>query len=277
MTPLPGGGATYHYDVGSEEVASTVPPSTFDAATASASALAEYGIPAQPPAGSPEVAAWQAMIHNVHFVAPPADLVITGFPHSSTNWGGIENNSGGGNFTHVTGYFWEPVVGSSCSSATLSTWAGLGVNTIAQDGTNSIWPGSANNQAWVEVFPNGPINMSLYATPGYEFEADVHYVGSNTYTFYMYNFYTGGATHWSIGGVGSFAGNTSEALIERVLPGPLATFTRPITMQLFTNGQQFSNYGSFITDTMVDNSNYTLAYPSIYNGYQFNMNYQACS
>jgi hypothetical protein len=53
-----------------------VPPATFDAATASPTELAKYGIPPAPPTSNTAAyAQWHQMINNLHFVTPPTAFV----------------------------------------------------------------------------------------------------------------------------------------------------------------------------------------------------------
>jgi Peptidase A4 family len=148
ITSLPGGGQEDNYETPQGiQLSVTVPPASFDAATASAAELTRYGIPEAPPAGSPEYAKWKQMIDEpIHFVTPPSTLVEVPLESSRTeaqsappgtsspwgtdtlssddiapslaptnaaegsekNWSGYLNWGGEGKFTQATGYFIDP-------------------------------------------------------------------------------------------------------------------------------------------------------------------------
>lgn len=75
VTDLPGGGATYNYDMGHGVVAHmTMPPAGFDALTASDAQLAEYGFPARP-TDPAQLATWEQAMSHVTVAAPPPFLV----------------------------------------------------------------------------------------------------------------------------------------------------------------------------------------------------------
>ena len=216
ITPQADGSTRYQYTLpgGVDTLTALLPPSSFNAATASAQDLAKYGIPAEPPLTDTVAHGWwQKMIDNLHFVPPAKTLIMGGHKHVTYTspyynqiWSGYEALAHSSNTTaqSAAGIFTQPSDGGSCANAGASLWTGLGegggVNTdpqLAQDGTNVVWPGSANNQAWIEVLPYGPINVPFYATPGQSFKADVSYSnGQNGYqwaNFYMYNYGTGAA------------------------------------------------------------------------------------
>jgi hypothetical protein len=91
--PLPDGGIEYDYQYGSITQMVRVPPSGFDAASASTSELAEYGIPAAPnPLDTSAYAQWSERADNMHFITPPDHLVAVPLSASTTttgpNWSG---------------------------------------------------------------------------------------------------------------------------------------------------------------------------------------------
>ncbi len=85
IKPLPGGGKEYTYEEPTGAPFSmNVPPTSFDARRASASELATYGIPPEPPFSSPEHAIWEEMIsQGIKFATPPP--FIAEAPSSSSS------------------------------------------------------------------------------------------------------------------------------------------------------------------------------------------------
>jgi hypothetical protein len=67
ITPLEGGGSSYNYEGEGIGVSYRIPPASFNPASASATELKEYGVPAAPATSSPEYPMWEKMIHNMHF------------------------------------------------------------------------------------------------------------------------------------------------------------------------------------------------------------------
>jgi hypothetical protein len=265
---LPDGGTQLDYVGANGTLSFTVPPSSFDAAKASLSERQIYGIPPEPPASSPEYAQWKEMMQRgIHFVTPPAALAavppkhevpsqsrvalsngattltpLSGATGSSNNWSGYFDWNGHGGYTHTAGYFVEPSDHGSCNTSSAYTWAGIGGwynPNLGQDGTAQQVPGLGNDQAWTEILPELPIATNLYATPGHWFLADTQYTGSGHYSFYMYNYANGQATHAT--GSGGFDGNVAEYIVERPGTQNLLNFSR-VSFQGFTNGQAFGRY-----------------------------------
>jgi Peptidase A4 family len=197
-----GGGRAYGYDVAGVRVTYNVPPPSFDPLTAPGPLLAYYGIPA-PPAGKQARAAWVAAMAKLHFVKPPPYLVVlparasSSTPDYSDHWAGYV--AYGGTFTKMSATWAQPALAPSrCHPNSLTLWAGIGgyqSGSLAQDGTAENTPAIANNQAWWELTPRGMVPVPLYATVGAPFTANVTYLGSNKFSFFMENDRTGAA--WS--------------------------------------------------------------------------------
>ncbi len=161
--PLPGGGYQSNYvESNGTETSVTVPPPSFDAATASPAELRVYGIPTEPAADSPEYPKWKQMIDGPMNWAPAPEALVevppvtrreagstspvsgertTGSPSSATtgsdkHWSGYMDWNGGGCsgicspiYTHSTGYFIEPHsenTTTGCTEVASYTWAGIG-------------------------------------------------------------------------------------------------------------------------------------------------------
>ncbi len=191
---MPYGGTEYRYVTPSgRTIALTVPPASFDAATASPQELETFGVPPEPAHDSPEYPKWKSMIEwGIHFVAAPANLLQAtptlaavgplapsglaaaaeagsappadraGSSNTTAignNWAGYFNWGGHGGYTHTTAYVLEPHnYHNSCGeSDASSTWGGIGGTpynpNLAQDGTDQGTPGLGENAAWFEVLP----------------------------------------------------------------------------------------------------------------------------
>jgi hypothetical protein len=285
-----GNGAThYSYDVEGVKTTYITPPTGFDAATASASQLTQYGIPTPP--SRQDAAAyqqWSQMVNNLHFVNPPSTLVVSQTKADTNNiWAGYINTSNEQIYTTAQGTYVEPSLGPSrCSSNSVTFWSGLGgygVNQLAQDGTALNVPGVGQNQSWSEVLPaqGTMVLQSLYATPGYNFITSVHYAGSNTFSFYMYNFYSGLATSFDVVANG-YNGSTAEYIAERPLTNDqrdnLSNFGTMTFTSAYTNGNALDSYGHSAL-TMVNSSDgHILATPSgIANGDSFSITQDNCN
>ncbi len=162
-TTLPGGGYQANYtESNGTETSVTVPPPSFDAATASPAELRLYGIPPEPAADSPEYPKWKQMIDGPMYWAPAPKALVEVPPvsrretessspdsggqtpespssattGSDSRWSGYMDWNGGGCsgicspiYTHSTGYFIEPASNNTtpgCTEVASYTWAGIG-------------------------------------------------------------------------------------------------------------------------------------------------------
>ncbi len=240
---------------------------------------------------------------GIHFVTPPAALAevppkgespinpanspgtsptanptpVTGSTGSSSNWSGYFNWNGHGGYTNATGYFVEPSNHGSCSNASAYTWAGIGGwynQNLGQDGTAQQVPGLGNNQAWTEVLPALPIATSLYSTPGSWFLASTEYTGSGHYSFYMYNYANGKATHATA--TGGFDGNVAEYVVER--PGSYNLFNfNSVAFQGYTNGKAFQLDPAERINMYNETGELNASPSGISNHDAFNDNYSHCT
>jgi len=312
-TSLPYGGTQYNYEQPNGQIVSlTVPPSSFDASTASPAELETFGIPPEPPVGSSEYPKWKAMIRKgIHFITPPAVLYAVPEESStsaseaaipllggsaglaspstastaapSSNWSGYFDWNGKGTFTHSTGYFVEPSEHTPiCEKQGSFVWAGIGGwynEHLGQDGTAQGATGIGNHQAWWEVLPESPeegvkaIMPELYGSPGHWFEADTQYKGGNEYSFYVYNYANGKAGHAT--GKGSPDANVNDFIVERPLGDSLFNF-HSVAFQGFTNGKAFAQ-NKTERITLVNEKGEVNASPtSISSKYAFTDNYYTC-
>ena len=260
-TRLPDGGTSYHYTIGGNPVTSNVPPVGFRVATASASELALYGIPKEPPATEPSFR--QFWLQNfegtrLHFLIPPTELhvvprVAAGTsPNASSTWTGHVGYAGG--YTDVVGDYTEPAWNSSgCPTRDVVIWVGLGgwndVN-LAQDGTalGNDTPGLNMHQGWYEFWPQeGWVPLSITATAGKHFYVETTYDGANQYTFFLFNVYTGAVEDFNATASQSFNGSYVDWVAERPQVGsqhtPLANF------KTLTFDQAFYNNGALGSGT----------------------------
>ena len=192
VVPVAGGGKDYRYDLPNGGVAHEyVPPKGFDAATASASARAAYGIAPVPPANSGlrGLVLWSQSLKHITFGSPTPYLATsdatapaysgdrsgTGASLKLANWAGYGlcanfsdtfANCYDGVFTSVAGLYAEPSYNNhSCAGESVGgvpvppatlIWAGLGgvnkTTQLAQAGTaHNI--GVADHGTWFELVP----------------------------------------------------------------------------------------------------------------------------
>ena len=278
IKPLPGGGKEYTYEEPSGVPFSmNVPPASFDARRASASELATYGIPPEPPASSPEHAIWEEMIsQGIKFATPPPFIAeapprssspeVPGNPAAergvletpaspsgsvqsqSKIWSGYFDWNGKGTYTHSTGYYIEPKSTSSCEKPRVSEpsasyiWAGIGGwynEDLGQDGTSQHEEGLGEDEAWYEILPaqKHPKGMGIKAIPGKYVEADTHYENGE-YKFYMHNLVSEGESAYGHG-PGPIDANVNDFIVERPGKDNLLDFGT-VTFQGFTNNKAFA-------------------------------------
>lgn len=273
VTRLPDGGTSTVYRTPNATWTVNVPKSGFNAATATAAQLREYGVPGEPPASAPTARAeWLTMVHHMSFVpATPYWAMIpvkagrarpssTETYATSGNWAGYVNQNQTFNLSEAT--FTEPPLASSrCSSNSVVFWTGLGGwygNTLEQNGTGENTPGLGQNQAWAADNTGGIQPVNLYATVGYNFNVETTYQGGNVFGFFWYNFYNGSSKSATL--TTSSANNnrtTSETIVERPsYNNSLTNLSNFRTMQFplaVTNGQQPITSTNYIHVTMTNN------------------------
>ncbi len=309
-TKLPYGGTQYNYEQPNGQIVSlTVPPSSFDAAKASPSELETFGIPAEPPASSPEYPKWKAMISNgIHFATPPTVLyevpeekeesanpllggstALASPPTApsaglSGNWSGYIDWNGKGTSNHATGYFVEPSEHTpTCEKQGSYTWAGIGGwanEHLGQDGTAQDVTGIGNHQAWWEVLPESPevgpkkfVMPEVFATPGHWFEADTEYKGKEEYSFFVDNFANGKASHATAHG--SPDANVNEFIIERPAGYSLFNF-HSVAFQGYTNGKAFAQNKTEIVTLVNEKGEVNASPTAISSKYAFTDNFKSC-
>ena len=166
-----------------------VAPSGWNPTAASQSELATYGIPPRPASSDPSYGSWIARWANVHFVTPPSFLAVGPSDRFdvTSNWGGYAQKGSSSNpFTTIVSTWTEPADNNSaCTTNIAPFWVGIGGSNGA---TNLIQAGSqietnlsgngANQQAWWEDYPAGPVFLPYYAAAGDPFSVDIQYEGA---------------------------------------------------------------------------------------------------
>src|SRR5262245_35872393 len=115
---------------------------------------------------------------------------------TSVNWSGyaVETNLASPQayvFTDVQATWVVPSVGPSASSTYSSTWIGLdgdskSSKTVEQIGTEQDYiNGKAVYYAWYEMYPKALVKLDLVIQPGDTINAEVKYLGNNTYQLYL--------------------------------------------------------------------------------------------
>lgn len=238
VSALPDGGASWTYATPGGGTEMNVPPTGFDALTATDAERSLYGLPAEPPvADSAAHAAWvDHLAHVKNFVAPPPYLLgLPGMQSSfstpmpspfstsytySNNWSGYYDVEYAGYFHYATGLFTQPTdTTSHCTYRDAEFWVGIGgvlhTNELGQAGTFlGNQPGLNEDQAWYESLPKeGTIALNMYATPGYDFEVDVKY-SNGGYYYTLTNYYNDNATAL-FDPETTFDGGTTDFIAER--------------------------------------------------------------
>jgi hypothetical protein len=199
---LPGGGRAYGYDENGHTVDFLIPPAGFDAATATAAQLSEYGLPPRPRSAG-GLAAWTREMSHASAMAPPAFLTETraqaAITSDSDNWSGYVATGPAGTFDQAEAWYYEPTYyASSCSTNAAVVWAGVGGfsgnnDPLGQDGTAHGVPGVSNHGAWYEVYPD--INITPVTLEGSNGDyMDMSTIWNNSqqyYAFYMDDSTTG--------------------------------------------------------------------------------------
>lgn len=301
LTTRPDGSTEYDYNVQGVAMKYVLPPSGFDPATASPAQLAEYGVPPEP--ADPTLRQeWNAMIHHLTFVTPPAYLVSLPAKAGETdlntsNWAGrgAAPSQQYGN-TAALGEYDEPHLYSSrCSTNSVVYFAGMGgvfSSSLEQDGTGQNTPGLGQDQSWTEWVPyQNIIPQPLYATVGFGFEAYVAFNASgNDVQYYLYNYYTGRAiAPQATSGSGKYIDLSPVSFIaERpTVNGRLTNLSNFSSMTYFTayayspsgNGY-ISGFANTYKYTMVNPSNgHSLAHANGFynNGQSFTVTQTSCN
>jgi hypothetical protein len=267
---LPGGGTEYDYQYGSIEQAVRIPPPGFDAATASASELAEYGIPAAPnPLNTSAYAQWSDMAENMRFVTPPNHLVAVPLSASTNettlNWSGYAADSppGGGGYVDVHTEFTMPNdLGTAGCTPTSSQpngglfWVGLGglgISKLIQNGVSIGLDGLAEDEGWTEALPQeqSVVAQPFYATPGANVSLETNYTDGNDVDFYFYNYSTNIAYDVMKTGLSSdYNGATAEVIAERPYDDASKQYYKleqysPMTTSFVNVSASNGSYGTF--------------------------------
>ncbi|MDQ2896853.1 MAG: hypothetical protein M3Y09_14600 [Actinomycetota bacterium] len=294
-TGLTAGATAYKYVADGTPIEYLVPPASFDAATASADLLKAYGIPAAPPTS--DTVAWQnwsTMVHNFHFVVPPATLM--GVPHAgdtggsansdNSHWAGIVNTGVANDYVQSAAIWIEPPANpTSCHPNSAVFWNGLGSrnggNDLAQNGTAINSLGLGQHQGWLEVLPqlNSYVAQNIFATEGAQFLTGTVHDSGNTFQFVFYNYATGKGMAPIVTANG-YDGSSAEYIAERPLYGNdtfpgLTDFGGLDFIETETNGIPSNSY--FYTGVTMKNGADTLAVPHNYGGNGvFNIAWNSC-
>jgi hypothetical protein len=238
VTALPDGGASYNYLQNGRVVSEPVPPAGFDILTASAAALARYGLPARP-VSEPELSEWQSDYRNARFATPPrflaevpSALAFSQPPpplYANGRFAGYET-TGTGSYTAGSTRFTEPSLHpESCTSPAIATWTGIGSSSssFGQDGTYSL-PNNNHNafaEAWQAGAGTYTYAVTLFrASANDSIRANVN-DNSGTFSGTVTDVTTGVVNGWNSGGGYTGTPNTAEALLEQLAGYSMANFT----------------------------------------------------
>jgi hypothetical protein len=173
-------------------------PNGFQPLTASAADLAKYGLPARPPASTPALAAWKAVMERFKREAPdrffdvpatPTRVPATIGPNTlvkNTTWSGNVDPYNGSTYTIAQANWTEPTVTATASSSGSYIWVGMQGHCaptcaqLPQDGTSQGYSGGrASYSAWYQVCCTAnplPKPLSLTVSPNMQmfFETDLY-------------------------------------------------------------------------------------------------------
>lgn len=136
------------------------------------------------------------------------------------NWGGYAATGTG--FTSVSATWTEPAATCNSSNDLYAPWVGIdgyGTSTVEQTGVASSCSsssGSAQDQAWYEMYPANPVYLSTSSYPvsaGNVISASVTYAGSNKYTLKLTNS-SRGWTYTTTKTLSSAKRESAEVIIE---------------------------------------------------------------
>lgn len=224
------GGAVYDFLDGQGNIIETsVPPTGWSPAAASAAELVRYDIPERPTLSS-ALADWTSQFADFKPLAvmnSPCVSDASRATPSSSNWGG-ELNTGGAYYQAVQGQF---VVGGaanqSCgNSATVTQWVGIGgYNTggLIQAGVDGRGA-NGRTQSWYEYLTSGTGSVNqIYYGPGFAVgdRAYIHvdWEASKSWAHFIIQNVTNGATAATVTkplGSGFYDGSTAEGITERL-------------------------------------------------------------
>lgn len=282
VQPIPGGGTTYVYEDKAEGSTTTfrVPPSTFNALTATSEELERYGVPARPMPDSPAYPQWVSMAEHMRFEAPPAEIITV--PHraaedSSSNWSGYDNYASSQVYKEAAAWFTEPEIKeTSCSEPAAYTWVGLGgVNSeqLAQTGTSVGKDGLEENEFWWEILPEYQHTLPMpifYEEGGHPGAGKRAYAEVKAHSNYEFSFYVyaEGVSHSFTTTVSKngYDGSTAEYIVERVGSDPLKNFGE-VHFEPFTNEKGIESYGHHSIEMV--NGSHVLASPGGISSDQF--------
>ena len=206
-------------------------------------------------AGSPPASAAPVPINPGglarHVVVPRAGHGIAPAAVTSTNWAGYAATGSTGKFTSVATDWTQPSV--TCKSSGdqyVAFWAGLdgySDSTVEQIGTEAdCIGGTAEYDAWYEMYPANPVVFSNAVKPGDQFAVSVTYTGSNEYALKISDT-TRGWSHTvdkSLSGAGR---SSAEIIVEAPCCGsggnplPLAHFGSVTFTGAMVNGSGLCN------------------------------------
>jgi hypothetical protein len=274
VSRLSGGGRAYSYP--GAGITITLPPPRFNPLRATDRQLSEYGFPTRRWLG----AKWYGVVrHMRHPVAPPRYLValnaraavprgvttsaaaprgvtasaVQGEPCSNSQndacWGGYYAQYHA--YFEVDSRWWEPTfTTSSCQTTAWVQWVGLGDifgNDLGQDGTTFNVPNAGAHQAFIAKVSTGDqgdiVPVDLYATPGYQFFAQVTWDSTNSwYDFSLVNEHTDNYMNPHSSPVSGYDDQSAEVMTEDPLIGGQWTYLSNFGQYLVDNAE--AGYGS---------------------------------
>ena len=165
------------------------PPSGFNAAIASTSALQAAGLPAPPLGGvnSPSVVAYdRALAHAQNYTeSTPTCVDATNANYSGNYSGHIVND--GLDYTYASTTWKQPSIPSSGDGNTEAYWAGVGVTSILQAGTDAYAENPAVYRFFTEDFPEKTDFEGPAVSPGDVLYVNISYDGGNYTSYWLEN------------------------------------------------------------------------------------------
>lgn len=284
IEPMPGGGTAYVYANTAEGSVTTfrVPPSTFDAATASNEELKRYGIPVRPSQDSPAYPRWVSMAEDLHIEPPPAEILSV--PHrasevSNANWSGYVDDASSQIYGEAYAWFTQPTEHSTaCGLPVALTWVGLGgfnSGQLAQVGTSAGESGMHEGEFWWEILPEYQKVLPMptfygeggYALPGESAYAEVK--AYSNYEFYFYVYAKGKAHSFTTKvSQNGYDGSSADFIVERPEGYSFKNFGE-VHFEGYANAKSIESYGHKSIEAVYPSTKDLMARPGSLSGTKF--------
>lgn len=287
---MQGGGTAYVYvDPAKGEVTTfQVPPSTFDASTASNEELKRYGIPTRPSPDSPAYARWTNMARSLQIEPPPAEIITE--PHrasevSSTIWSGYYDDASSQIYAEASAWYTQPTVNSTaCYDPAVYPWVGVGgvhSQQLAQVGSSAGEDGLYEGEFWWEILPEYQKVLPMptfYGEGGYALPGEWAYAEVKAYSHYEFAFYVyakgKGHSFTTKVSQSGYDGSAADFIVERPEGWPLKNFGE-VHFEGLANGKSIESYGHKSVEIVLNG--HLLARPGPLSGSKFTDYHYNCS